>query len=45
MKVTKQKAAENRSRLVSTAGKLFREHGIDGIGVADIGKAAGLTHG
>jgi TetR/AcrR family transcriptional regulator, transcriptional repressor for nem operon len=45
VKVTKQKAAENRGRLVRAAGKLFRQHGIDGIGVADIGKAAGLTHG
>ncbi len=27
------------------AGKLFRRHGIDGVGVADIGREAGLTHG
>ena len=30
---------------MSAAGKLFRQHGINGVGVADIGKAAGLTHG
>lgn len=45
MKVTKEKAAENRQALVRTAGKLFRQHGINGVGVADIGKEAGLTHG
>jgi TetR/AcrR family transcriptional repressor of nem operon len=30
---------------VDTAAKVFREHGYDGIGVADLMKAAGLTHG
>ncbi|MGA2043062.1 MAG: TetR/AcrR family transcriptional regulator [Roseiarcus sp.] len=45
MKVTKEKSAENRARLVKTAARLFRERGIDGVGVAEIGKAAGLTHG
>ncbi|MET0387583.1 MAG: TetR family transcriptional regulator [Polyangiales bacterium] len=44
-RVTKEKAAENREALLDAAGRLFREHGIDGVGVADIGKAAGLTHG
>src|ERR1700675_3833181 len=45
MKVTKEKAAENRAALVKAAGRLFREHGIDGVGVAEISKKAGLTHG
>jgi TetR/AcrR family transcriptional regulator, transcriptional repressor for nem operon len=45
MKVTKEKAAQNRRALVRSASKLFRRHGIDGVGVADIGKEAGLTHG
>lgn len=45
MKVTKEKAAQNRRALVRAASKLFRRHGIDGVGVADIGKEAGLTHG
>ena len=45
MKVSKEKAAQNRAALVETAARLFREHGIDGVGVAEIGKAAGLTHG
>src|ERR1700686_5570431 len=45
MKVTKEKAAENRAALVHAAGRMFRERGIDGVGVAEISKAAGLTHG
>ncbi len=45
MKVTKEQAARNRQSLVAAASKLFRERGIDGVGVADVSKAAGLTHG
>jgi TetR/AcrR family transcriptional regulator, transcriptional repressor for nem operon len=45
LKVTKEKAAANRAALVQAAGHLFRERGIDGVGVAEISKKAGLTHG
>jgi TetR/AcrR family transcriptional regulator, transcriptional repressor for nem operon len=45
VKVTKEKSAENRAALTRTAARLFRERGIDGVGVAAISKAAGLTHG
>lgn len=45
MKVTKEKSAKNRSALIETAARMFRERGIDGVGVAEISKAAGLTHG
>lgn len=45
MRVSREKAAENRQRVVEVAGALFREKGFDGIGVADIMKGAGLTHG
>jgi TetR/AcrR family transcriptional repressor of nem operon len=45
MKVTKEKSAEHRAALVETAARLFRERGIDGVGVAEISNAAGLTHG
>jgi TetR/AcrR family transcriptional regulator, transcriptional repressor for nem operon len=45
MKVTKEKSAENRAALTQTAARLFRERGINGVGVAEISKAAGLTHG
>ena len=45
MKVSREQAAQNRERIVETAAQLFRERGFDGIGVADLMKAAGLTHG
>jgi TetR/AcrR family transcriptional regulator, transcriptional repressor for nem operon len=45
MRISKEKAAENRAALIRAASKLFREHGIDGVGVAEISKEAGLTHG
>jgi TetR/AcrR family transcriptional repressor of nem operon len=45
MKVTREQAAANRERVVEAASLLFRKHGFDGVGVADIMKAAGLTHG
>jgi TetR/AcrR family transcriptional repressor of nem operon len=45
MKLTKEKAADNRQSIIETAGRLFREHGFDGVGVADLMKAAGFTHG
>lgn len=45
MRVSKAQADANRARIVETAGRLFREKGYDGIGVADLMKEAGLTHG
>lgn len=45
MRVTKEKAAEHRESIVAAAAKLFREAGIDGVGVAELTAAAGLTHG
>jgi TetR/AcrR family transcriptional regulator, transcriptional repressor for nem operon len=45
MRVSREQAAENRERIVEIASRLFRERGFDGIGVADLMKAAGLTHG
>jgi TetR/AcrR family transcriptional repressor of nem operon len=45
MRVSREKAAENRETIVEAAGGLFREKGFSGIGVADIMQAAGLTHG
>lgn len=45
MRVSRQQAGENRNRVVETAARLFRERGFDGIGVSDVMKAAGLTHG
>ena len=45
MKVSRAEAAQNRERIIETAAKLFRERGFDGIGVAELMKSAGLTHG
>jgi len=45
MKVTKAQAQENRKHIVETAATLFRKHGFDGVGVADLMAAAGFTHG
>jgi Bacterial regulatory proteins, tetR family len=43
MRVTREKAAENRARIVETASRLFREKGLDGVGLDAIMKEAGLT--
>jgi TetR/AcrR family transcriptional repressor of nem operon len=45
MRVSREKAAENRDRIVEVASRLFRERGFDGVGVDAIMKQAGLTHG
>jgi TetR/AcrR family transcriptional repressor of nem operon len=45
MRVSREQAAANRERIIDTAASLFRAKGFDGIGVADIMKAAELTHG
>jgi TetR/AcrR family transcriptional regulator, transcriptional repressor for nem operon len=45
MRVTKEKAAENRARILTAAARLFRERGLSGVGVDALGEAAGMTHG
>src|SRR3989442_10609304 len=45
MKVSREQAAQNRERILHGAAQLFRERGFEGIGVADLMKEAGLTHG
>ena len=45
MKVSREQAARNRERILDAAAQLFRERGFEGIGVADLMKEAGLTHG
>lgn len=45
MKITKAQSQENRAHVVQTASALFRERGFDGVSVADLMAAAGLTHG
>ncbi|GAA2764989.1 TetR family transcriptional regulator [Streptomyces paradoxus] len=43
-RVSQAQAEENRRRVVDTASRLFREQGTH-VSVADLMKAAGLTHG
>jgi TetR/AcrR family transcriptional repressor of nem operon len=45
MKVSREQAAQNRERVLDVAAEQFRQKGFDGIGVADLMKSAGLTHG
>jgi TetR/AcrR family transcriptional repressor of nem operon len=45
MKVTREQATRNRDRVIATAARLFRERGFDGIGISDLMKEVGLTHG
>ncbi len=42
---SREQKAESRRAIVNSAAKLFREKGIDGVTVAEIMDAAGLTHG
>jgi len=45
MRVNRIQADENRRNVIAAASRLFRERGFDGIGLADLMGAAGLTHG
>jgi TetR/AcrR family transcriptional repressor of nem operon len=45
MRVSKERAAENRARILTAAARLFRERGLSGVGVDALGEAAGMTHG
>lgn len=45
MKVTKEKAAQNKDSMVSAAARSYREKGVEGISIAELARSAGLTHG
>jgi TetR/AcrR family transcriptional repressor of nem operon len=45
MKVSREQMVENRRRILDVASRLFREKGFDAVSVAEVMKAAGLTHG
>ena len=41
----RSKKEETRERIVRAAARAIRKHGYEGVGVADVMKEAGLTHG
>ncbi|MDK3016486.1 TetR/AcrR family transcriptional regulator [Pseudodonghicola flavimaris] len=43
--MSRQDAARNRDRVITTASRMFREDGYDGVGIAALMQAAGLTNG
>jgi TetR/AcrR family transcriptional repressor of nem operon len=45
MRASREKTAESREKILEAAARGFRERGLDGIGVADLMKDAGFTHG
>lgn len=45
MRVSRETAQKNRQNVVRTASEQFRTHGYDGIGIAGLMKAAGMTQG
>lgn len=45
MKSSRATMAQHRTAMLDAASRLFREHGIGAVAVADITRAAGLTHG
>lgn len=42
---SKAEKSASRDRILGVAGRRFREKGFDGVGVADLMREAGLTHG
>ncbi len=45
MKVSREQVAENRRKILDAASRLFRARGFEAVTVAEVMKAAGLTHG
>jgi TetR/AcrR family transcriptional repressor of nem operon len=45
MKVTKEQAARNKDSILEAAAQLYREHGVDGVGIGQLARSVGLTHG
>src|SRR5215213_116402 len=45
MRVSTEKSAQNRARILAEAARLFRERGLSGVGVDALTEAAGLTYG
>lgn len=45
MRVSREQMAESRNRILEEAGRLFQAKGFDTVTVAEVMKAAGMTHG
>lgn len=45
MRVDRPTLAAHRAAILEQAARLFRKRGLHGVGVAEISRAAGLTHG
>ena len=45
MKISREQVAKNRETILREAARLFRQRGFDGVTVAEVMNAAGLTHG
>lgn len=45
MGISREQAAENREAIVAAAERLFREHGVDAVGLTALMKEAGFTQG
>ncbi|EJL34525.1 transcriptional regulator [Caulobacter sp. AP07] len=45
MRVSRDQMQANRLRILDSASRLFREKGFEAVSVAEVMKAAGLTHG
>lgn len=45
MKVSREQAERNRDKVVDTAARLFREHGLGGVSIGEVMRESGLTHG
>ncbi|MFE3165404.1 TetR/AcrR family transcriptional regulator [Streptomyces sp. NPDC059224] len=44
-RISKQDKARNRQNILEAASRMFRSQGIDAVGIAELMKEAGLTHG
>ena len=45
MRYTAEHKEQTHRRIVWTAARAFKRHGLQGVGIADLMKKAGLTHG
>jgi TetR/AcrR family transcriptional repressor of nem operon len=45
MRRTREQTADSKARILATAARLLRERGVDGVSIADVMEAAGMTQG